>query len=74
MVLDSNGKIMIFEFKIMVAIMLYLTSIYYNFIKYFWPSGHCIFINIQLDFHGLTRDYFTKFAIFVSALFNNSIA
>ena len=42
MVLDSNGKIMIFEFKIMVAIMLYLTSIYYNFIKYFGPSGHCI--------------------------------
>ena len=32
---------MIFEFKIMVAIMLYLTSKYYNFIKYFWPSGHC---------------------------------
>ena len=31
---------MIFEFKFMVAIMLYLTSIYYNFIKYFWPSGN----------------------------------
>ena len=31
---------MIFELKIKVAIILYLTSIYYNFIKYFWPSRH----------------------------------
>ena len=32
---------MILKFKIIVAIMLYLTSICYNFM-YFWPSGHCI--------------------------------
>ena len=31
---------MIFEIKILVGIMIYLTLIYYNFIKYFWPSGH----------------------------------
>ena len=41
---------MMFEIKIMVAIMLYLTSIYYNFIKYFWPSGHCILITENLTF------------------------
>ena len=28
----------------MLAIMLYLTSIYFNFIKYFWPSGHCKYV------------------------------
>ena len=30
---DGNGKIFKFEFKIMLAIMLYLTSIYYNFFE-----------------------------------------